>query len=237
MNVLVLVPARDEARSLPDVVRLLRAAQPAAGILVVDDASTDATAQLLPTLGVEWLCLCEHTGVGGAIRAGLRHAMRRGYDTVVRVDGDGQHPADQIDRVLAPIRSGEADAVIGSRYRQAAGYRTPGWRRLAQRGLAAWVSATAGRRITDPTSGFWAFGPRAVRLLASHHPAGYAEPELLLLLAHNGLRVVEVPIEMRRRMTGRTSLTGGRLGLVGARTVLALLILPLRKTVPDAGDD
>lgn len=236
MKVLVLVPARDEACSLPDVVRLVRAEQPDARVLVVDDASTDATPRLLPGLGVEWLTLCEHTGVGGAIRAGLRYALRQRYDAVVRVDGDGQHPADQIGRMLAPIRSGDADAVVGSRYRHEAGYRAFGWRRVAQRALAAWVSASSRRRITDPTSGFWAFGPRAIRLLAFHHPTGYPEPELLLLLAHNGLRVSEVAIEMRRRLTGRTSLTAGRVGAIAARTVLALLILPLRKTVPD-GDD
>ncbi len=232
----MLVPARDEARSLPGLVHVLRAEQPGAGILVVDDASTDATRQLLPGLGVEWLTLCAHTGVGGTIRAGLRYALRRGYDVVVRVDGDGQHPADQIERVLAPIRAGQVDAVVGSRYRQGSGYRAPGWRRAAQRVLAAWVSAAIRQRITDPTSGFWAFGPRAVRLLASHHPTGYPEPELLLLLAHNGLRVSEVPIEMRRRLAGRSSLTAGRVGAIAGRTALALLILPLRGTVAD-GDD
>jgi glycosyltransferase involved in cell wall biosynthesis len=234
VSVLVLVPARNEARSLPGVVRRLREALPGATILVLDDASTDGTASLLPGLGVEWLRLCEHAGIGGAIRAGLRYAARRGYTAVVRVDGDGQHPPDQVDRLLAPLRAGTADAVTGSRYLHGVGYRTPGWRRAVQRVLAAWVGAAARRRITDPTSGFWAFGPRAVRMLADHHPTGYPEPELLLLLAHNGLRVEEVPIEMQPRTTGRTSLTAGRLGPVAARTVLALLIVPLRKTVLDA---
>jgi glycosyltransferase involved in cell wall biosynthesis len=237
VKLLVLVPARNEADSLPAVVRLLRGAQPGADVLVVDDASTDGTARILPALGVQWLRLCEHTGVGGAIRAGLRYASERGHDVIVRVDGDGQHPAAQIERVLAPIHSGSADAVIGSRYREAAGYRSSGWRRLAQRGLAAWVSVVTGQRITDPTSGFWAFGPRAVRLLASHHPTGYPEPELVLLLAHNGLRVAEVPIEMQERTAGRTSLTVGRLAVIGARTLVALLILPLRKTVTDASSE
>ncbi len=232
----MLVPARNEARSLPHLVQVLRAELADAGILVVDDASTDTTRQLLSELGVEWLTLCEHTGVGGAIRAGLRYALAQGYDAVVRVDGDGQHPADQIEQVLAPIRDGHADAVVGSRYRQPSGYRAPGWRRVAQRALAAWVSAAIGQRITDPTSGFWAFGPRALRLLAFHHPTGYPEPELLLLLAHNGLRVSEVAIEMRQRLAGRSSLTAARVGAIAGRTALALLILPLRRTVPD-GDD
>ena len=237
MKVLVLVPARDEACSLPEVVRLLRAALPEASILVVDDASTDGTHNLLPALGVDWLRMCVHTGIGGAVRVGLKYALQRGYDAVVRVDGDGQHPADQVGRVLAPVLAGEGDAVIGSRYRQVAGYRAPGWRRAAQHGVAAWVSAATGWRVSDPTSGFWAFGPRAVRFLAEHHPAGYPEPELLLLLSHNRLRVVEVPIEMRARTTGSTSLTPARLGLVAARTALALLVLPLTRRVADAVDD
>jgi glycosyltransferase involved in cell wall biosynthesis len=237
VKLLVLVPARNEADSLPGLVCRLRAAQADAALLVVDDASADGTAHILPGLGVRWLRLCEHTGVGGAIRAGLRYSWERGHDVVVRVDGDGQHPAGEIDRVLAPIRAGEADAVIGSRYREASGYRSAGWRRLAQRGLAAWVSVVTGRRITDPTSGFWAFGPRAVQFLATHHPAGYPEPELLLLLAHNGLRVAEVPIEMHERTAGRSSLTAVRLALIAGRTLVALLILPLRKTVTDASPE
>jgi glycosyltransferase involved in cell wall biosynthesis len=237
VKTLVLVPARDEACSLPEVIRLLRAALPEGDILVVDDASTDSTQDLLPALHVGWLRLCVHTGIGGAVRAGLRYAQQRGYDAVVRMDGDGQHPADQVGRVLAPVLSGEADAVIGSRYGQAAGYRAPGWRRAAQYGVAAWVSAATGWRVGDPTSGFWAFGRRAVRFLAEHHPAGYPEPELLLLLSHNRLRVTEVPIEMRARTTGSTSLTPARLGLVAARTALALLVLPLTRRVADASDD
>ena len=235
MKVLALIPARNEADSLPAVIRALRADQPDIAVLVVDDASCDATRELLPGLGVGWLRLCEHLGIGGAIRAGLRYALREGYDIVVRVDGDGQHPASEIDCMIAPLLMGGADAVVGSRFSGSAGYQTPpGIRRIGQRVLAAWVSAAAGVRVTDATSGFWAFGPRAIRLLTDHHPAGYPEPELLLVLAHSGLRVTEVPVRMNKRLAGRTSLTVGRVGLACAITALALLVAPLRRPAQEA---
>ncbi len=233
MKALALIPARNEADSLPAVVAALRSAQPDIHILVVDDASSDGTGDVPAALGVDSLRLCEHLGVGGAIRAGLRYAALHGFDVVVRVDGDGQHPADEIDHLVAPIREGRADAVVGSRFGgksdDQAGYQTPpGVRRIAQRALAAWLSAATGVRVTDATSGFWAFGPRAIDLLAAQHPAGYPEPELLLLLARSGLRVAEVPIRMNKRLAGQTSLTAGRLGLACATTALALLVGPLR---------
>ena len=235
MRVLILIPARNEAESLPAVIRSLRAEQPDIDILVVDDESDDATRELLSGLGVEWLRLCEHLGIGGALRAGLRHGLRAGYDIVVRVDGDGQHPASEIDHMIAPLLRSQADAVVGSRFSGSTGCQTPpGLRRMGQRVVAAWVSVATGVRVTDATSGFWAFGPRAIRVLAAHHPAGYPEPELLLLLAHSGLRVTEVPIHMSKRLAGRTSLTSSRLGLACATTALALLVAPLRRNVGEA---
>jgi glycosyltransferase involved in cell wall biosynthesis len=230
LKVLALVPARNEADSLPDVVRALVADQPGLDVLVVDDASSDATGEILPALGVEWLRLTEHLGVGSAIRAGLRYASHLGYDVVVRTDGDGQHPASEIERLLAPILSGEADAVVGSRYNGSSTRRALGFRRTAQHLAAAWLSFTTGLCVTDPTSGFWAFGPRAVRLLASRHPTGYPEPELLMLLAQTGLRVVEVPIQMNARIAGQTSLTAARVGSACVSTGLSLLISPLRRS-------
>jgi glycosyltransferase involved in cell wall biosynthesis len=230
MRVLVLVPAFNESGSLPAVVRELREASPQLDVLIVDDGSTDDTPRIVPQLDARWLRLPQRLGTGAAVRAGLRYAVARHYDVVVRIDGDGQHPPDQIAAVLAPVLSDTADAVSGSRYVSTTAS-TIGVRRMSQAALGWLISAITGRRITDPTSGLWAFGPRALQVLADHHPSGYPEPELLLFLNRNRLRSVEVPVCMRERVAGRTSLTPQRTGAAFMRLLLLLVVVPLRATV------
>lgn len=233
----VLVPAFNEAANLPWVVAEVRRLTPASDVLVVDDGSTDETAAVVERLGARYLRFRSRLGVGGAVRAGLRYARQLGYDIVVRVDGDGQHAAADIVRVAEPVVVGRADAAIGVRPTgPAAGVRAA-LRGASMRLLARCLSVLTGQRVTDPTSGFWAFGPRAVALLATHHPGGYSEPELRLLLARNGLRIEEVLVGMRPRMGGRTSLTPGRTGHALARTLLALVVVPLRGRLERPADD
>jgi glycosyltransferase involved in cell wall biosynthesis len=231
MKVLVIIPARNEAASLPGVVADLRDRYPDFQILVVDDGSTDETGALVGQLPVDWLRLGSSVGIGGAMRAGFRYAAARGFDTIVRIDGDGQHGAESVDALLHPLVIGQADVVCGSRYLAASGHRASGFRRLAQRVVGGLLSAVTGEPVSDPTSGFWAFGPRAVRLLARHHPTNYPEPELLLLLHRNRLRTTEVAVEMRERIAGRTSMTAARTTIAIARVLLALLIVPLRPVI------
>jgi hypothetical protein len=141
----------------------------------------------------------------------------------VRVDGDGQHRAADISALLQPIVSGQADVTFGSRF---AGEGAGG--SFRRRTLARCVSRLTGRRVTDPTSGFCAFGPRAIRLLSDHHPTGYGEAELMLFVGRNGLEVAEIPVADRARFAGHTTLTPiRRVGAI-ARIVLALVIVPLR---------
>jgi len=233
-KVLVLIPAFNEAENLPLVIADLRLHCPSADVLIINDASTDATRALLPGLGTAWLTLPERLGIGGALRAGLKYARRHGYNLVARMDGDGQHSAGDLARLMAPVRSGRADAASGSRYLR--GVNAPGARGLAQRALALCLTALTGRTVTDPTSGLWMFGPRALHLLGDHHPGGYPEPELRLLLARHQLAVREVPIRARRRHAGRTSLTPARALVAFARTSLAVLVTPLRRRLRSAGD-
>jgi hypothetical protein len=235
-RLLAIIPAFNEAENLARVVSELRRAVPACEVLIVNDGSTDDTAELLPHLNVQWLTMSQRVGVGGAVRAGIRYARSRGYGYVVRVDGDGQHRPRDIARLLDVLLSRRADAAVGSRFRGRRG-RPGGIRRSSQAALAICLTLLTGRRVTDPTSGFWLFGPRAVRLLADHHPTGYAEPELTLLLSRNGLAVEEVPIHMRQRFAGRTSLTAPRAAMALARTLLACVVVPLRGTVEGRAGD
>jgi glycosyltransferase involved in cell wall biosynthesis len=231
MKVLIVIPAHNEADSLPAVVANLRQHRGDAEILIVDDGSTDETQAVVERLRVSWLRLGSWIGVGSAMRAGFRYAAERGFEMVVRLDGDGQHDARSIDALLAPIARGAADVVRGSRYLGQATYQAEGVRRMAQQIAARLLSAITGEGVTDPTSGFWAFGPRAIQLLASHHPRGYPEPELLLLLHKNGLKTIEMPVHMRERFAGRTTLRGARTALATAHVLLALIVVPLRPVV------
>jgi len=231
MRAIAVIPAHNEAATLAVVVAGLRERRPELDVLVVDDASTDGTAELLPRLGVRYLSLAQRLGVGGAVRAGLRYSRGLGYRVALRLDGDGQHLPDQLEVLLEPVLAGAADAAVGSRFREPSGYRAPLARRAVHRVLALALSRLTRRPVTDPTSGLWAFGPRALRLLGDHYPKGYSEPELWLFLARNGLVVHEVPVTMRERQGGRSSLTVTRAVLALARTALVMVVVPLRATV------
>jgi len=231
VKTIAVIPAFNEAAALPGVVAELRQRHPALDVLVVDDASVDGTGELLPNLGVRWLQLSQHTGIGGAMRAGLRYARVLGYDSVLRLDADGQHLPEHVERLLEPVRTAAADAAVGSRFREPSGFQSSTARRLVHRALSWCLSRLTRQRVTDPTSGFWSFGPRALQLLGDHYPRGYSEPELLLFLCRNRLKVVEVPVEMRPRQGGRSSLTLPRAVLALARTALAMVVVPLRAAV------
>jgi glycosyltransferase involved in cell wall biosynthesis len=241
-RVLGLIPAHNEAATLRAVVTDVRAHHPDLELLVIDDGSTDGTELVLERLGVRWLRFPECMGIGSGMRAGLRYAMRNGFDCAIRIDGDGQHGAEDIKRLLAPILAGHADVALGSRYvdlwpPKAAVSRRWTLVRMVQRTLGACMSVLVGGRVTDPTSGFCAFGPRAMRMLAEHHPTGYPEPELRLFLSRNSLDVVEVPVMARPRLGGTSSLTAWRMTTAGARVLLAMLMVPLRSTIGGARRD
>jgi len=231
MNVLILIPAHNEVETLSAVIREVRNDVPALPILVVDDASTDGTGELLPELDVRWLQLSQHLGIGGAMRAGLRFARFEGFDTVVRLDADGQHRAAEIPDLLDLLETENVDAVVGSRFHGAHGFRTRGALRGAQWALGRFLSLVTGSQVTDPTSGFWVFGAEALKLLGDHYPRGYSEPELYLFLQCNALVVREIGVTMRSRQGGRSTLTPTRSAISLVRVAINMVVVPLRRMV------
>ena len=224
---LIIIPAHNEAANLPAVIADLRRHRPDLDILVVDDGSVDGTEAVLEQLKVRWLRWVERRGVGAAIRAGLRYALRSGFTAAVRVDADGQHDARDIDRLLAPIAGGTAEVVLGTRYGMASDARS-GATGAAQRMLAAFITLVTRNSVTDPT---W---DGATGLY--FHSDGYPEPELHLFLSRNAIALTEVPVQSRVRLSGKTSLTPLRVVAASARVLLALLIVPVRPAVESLHD-
>lgn len=199
-----MVPALNEAGSITNVVRDARQIL-GADVVVVDDGSTDDTADLARAAGATVVSHPYNLGVGGAIRTALKFAKSRHYDVVVQLDGDGQHGAQEAKRLIDELRAGGVDLVVGSRFSE--GYVVSRGRRLAMRTLSRLVSRRVGTKVTDTTSGFRAMNGRAIDLFASAYPIDYLSDtvEALLIGGDAGLRIREVDVRMYERQAGRPS--------------------------------
>ena len=230
---LAIVPALNEAACLGAVIEEIRAADPGFEVLVVDDGSTDGTAAVARAHGAHVVRLPYNLGIGGAVQTGFRYALEQGFDVAVQVDADGQHDAAELAAILAPVAAGEADLVIGSRFAGAGAYRASLTRRAGSRVFAGLLSLLTGRRLTDTTSSFRAVGRRGIHLFAVDYPHGFLETvEATVMAARHGLRVVEVPVSMRARSTGRSSLTAGISVFYSFKVLVAIFVGYFRATLP-----
>jgi len=230
---IAIVPALNEEGSIARVIEEIRAYDPELRIVVVDDGSTDRTAEAARAADAMVLRLPFNLGIGGAVQTGLRYAHENGFEFAVRVDGDGQHDAAQLATVIEPVLRDEADIAVGSRYLGLGGegYRSTASRRLGIRILASTVSLLTRQRITDPTSGFQALNRKAIALFAADYPHDYPEVEGLVLLVRHRLRLREVPIEMRPRATGRSSIRTLSSAYYMVKVLLALFVGSFRRYV------
>jgi glycosyltransferase involved in cell wall biosynthesis len=234
MRKAAVVPAYNEAGSIGAVVAEIRAADPELEVVVVDDGSTDATADLANNAGATVLSLPYNLGIGAAVQTGLQYASDNDFDIAVQIDGDGQHDARELAQLLAPIISGEADIAVGTRFAGERLYRPSVARRIGIALFAGLVSIIVRQRVTDTTSGFRAMNRRGIRLFAADYPHDYPEVEATVLVFRHRLRMVEVPVAMRQRETGRSSITAfGSLYYMG-KVSLALFVGLLRPR-PAAG--
>jgi hypothetical protein len=228
-----IVPAFNEEQSVARVIDELRVFDPDLEIVVVDDGSTDRTAEAARNRGAHVVRLPFNLGIGGAVQTGFRYAWEHGFDVAVRVDGDGQHDARELGAVLEPVLAGACDIAVGSRFIAVAGYRTSRPRRIGIRLLAWCVSTLTRQRITDPTSGFQAANRLGIRLFAADYPHDYPEAEATVMVFKHRLRLKEVPVAMRAREGGRSSITTVRSVYYMVKVMLAIFVaLFRRKAVP-----
>ncbi|WP_313354650.1 glycosyltransferase family 2 protein [Microbacterium sp.] len=202
---LIIVPAWNESQNVGNTVREILEVDPTYDVLVIDDGSTDDTAEMAREAGARVINLPFNMGVGGAMRTGFTYAMRHGYKRAIQVDADGQHNPTDIGAVLSGLD--RADISIGARFAEIGDYKARGPRRWAMKMLASVISRISGARLTDVTSGFRAANSRAIVQYVRYYPAEYLGDTIDSLVGaiHSGLSVTQVPVAMRPRAHGKPS--------------------------------
>jgi glycosyltransferase involved in cell wall biosynthesis len=201
-------------------------------VVVIDDGSSDGTASAAAAKGAYVVRLPFNLGIGGAVQTGFKFAFEHDYDIAVRVDGDGQHDPSQLARLLEPVLRGDADIVVGSRFAaDEGGYRSSRSRRVGIRILATVVSRIVGQRVTDTTSGFQALNRQGIALFAHDYPHDYPEVEATVMVHRHRLRMQEVPVSMRERVGGQSSITALRSIYYMVKVLLAIFVGLFRRHV------
>jgi len=238
---LAIIPAYNEQGAIGATVADVFEHAPDFDVIVVDDGSTDATAKVARAAGARVLVLPFNLGIGGAVQAGYKYALEHDYDVAVQVDGDGQHDARNIADLLGyMLENPELGLVTGSRFMSddtELGYQSSGTRRLGIRLFGGVLSRIVGRRVTDPTSGFRMVRRRGIELFARDYPHDYPEVEAVLLLHFHKLEGAELPVRMRPRTTGVSSINASRSIYYMIKVLLAIFVGLLRaRPVVESGD-
>jgi glycosyltransferase involved in cell wall biosynthesis len=232
-SVLVIVPAYNEQENVGHVVRKIKQHAGYADILVINDGSSDATAEVAQRSRASVLNLPYNLGIGGAVQAGIKFAWNYGYPFVVRVDGDRQHNVEDIPRLLGAVMQGQADVAIGSRFcEKEETYRPPFARRLGIRMFSLLVSVLVGYRVYDTTSGLQCMDLKAMEHFVRYYPQDYPEVEARILMHKAGLKVIEIPVMMRPREAGISSINLLRSLYYVFKVSLATLIAALGTEPP-----
>lgn len=228
-KILIAIPAWNEVLSIGGVIEEIKMQRPDVDILVVNDGSTDLTAEVAEASGATVVSLPFNVGVGGAMRTAFLYAQREGYDCVVQVDADGQHEPAELDRLITGLDS--CDIVVGTRFHPNSTYHVRGPRRWAMRLLSRTLSRMAKTPISDPTSGYRSAGTRSIRLFSGNYPAEYLGDTVgsLAIAIRTGLKIEEVPVTMYFREYGRPSKNALWSALYLGRASLALVVQVLRR--------
>ena len=236
---LAVVPAYNEAATLGRVVRAIQERAPQFDIVVINDGSTDATAEIATAAGATVVTAPFNLGIGGAVQAGFLYAMEHDYDYMVQVDGDGQHDPGEIRKLFAAMEENPSlDMICGSRFLVNGDYPAPISRRTGIHIFAFILSRIVGQKVSDPTSGFRLYNRRGISLFARDYPHDYPEVEAVLMLHYHQLSMREVPVRMFKRDGGVSSISSGKSVYYMVKVLLAIFVGLVRsRPVVEPGDD
>lgn len=224
MRCLIIIPAYNEQPNIEFVIREIHEKCKDVDYLVVNDCSTDETRKQLDAIQASYISVPVNLGIGGAVQAGYRYAKENNYDIAIQVDGDGQHDVSYINEMRGIIEADEASIVIGSRFIEKEGFQSSGLRRMGIGILSIWISILCWKRVRDVTSGFRAVNKQFIQIYANDYPDDYPEPEAIVTALINGATIKEVPVIMRERLSGKSSINIGRSIYYMIKVTLAIFI-------------
>ncbi len=228
MKKLVIIPAYNERESIVEAVADIRRKAPDFDYVVVNDCSKDDTLEICRRHNIHVLDLPINLGIGGAVQTGYLYAYYNGYDIAVQMDGDGQHDARYLERMMQELCANDLDMVIGSRFIENEGFQSSRLRRLGIRFFTILLKALFGKTITDPTSGMRMCNRRTIELFIRDYPRDYPEPETAARLLRHKYKIKEVPVIMQERTGGVSSISTGKSAYYMIKVTLAILMERLR---------
>ncbi len=228
MKKIVIIPAYNESGSLLQAVKDIEEHAPGFDYLVVNDCSTDGTLELCRKEKLNYVNLSVNLGIGGAVQTGYLYAYQNGYDVAVQFDGDGQHDARYLEQMAEDLERTSSDMVIGSRFIEKEGFQSSGLRRVGIRYFSLLIRLLTGKRVTDPTSGMRMVNRHVMGIYAESYPKDYPEPESVVAILRLGKKVTEVPVVMRERQGGVSSIHGFKTIYYMIKVTLAICMERLR---------
>lgn len=229
MKKLIIIPAYNEAENIEKTIRDIEKNAPDFDYVIINDCSTDDTKAVCEKNKFNMIDLPINLGIGGAVQTGYRYGWNKGYDIAVQVDGDGQHDPAFLDEMAAYLLGNHLDMVIGSRFINKEGFQSSGTRRLGIKYFTILIKILTGVKITDPTSGLRMVNRDVMQLFAYDYPKDYPEPESVVAILRRGKNVEEIPVIMKERQGGISSISPKKSIYYMIKVTLAILIERIRK--------
>lgn len=221
---LIIIPAYKEAENIERVVDNIIQNYPQYDYVIINDGSKDNTREICQRRGYCFLDLPINLGIGGAVQTGYKYAQRNGYEIAIQIDGDGQHDVSQLAKVIEPLQKGEADIAIGSRFIEKEGFQSSSVRRFGIRFLSGLIRICTGKKVLDVTSGYRAVNRRFIEIYADSYPSDYPEPEAIVAAVMHRGKIKEVPVVMKERQAGTSSIHAWKSVYYMIKVSLAIIV-------------